>query len=313
VRRVLLAVLLAGLAVPCAAARDPLQVIDDCMARLDTSLDVGYAHIAQRCPELAAALTQSPLAAWLPRDWNRPDNQLSAQGLSELRVLLVRAGELRPARGILPATQHVAGILAAISLPQPSQLSWWTRFKQWLRRIMSAPSQADESWFTRWWQSIKLSGNSRDLITGICLAVLVVLAVGVIVNELRVAGLLGRRSAAGTAVPRGPAARGQVTLGQIETVAPRERPALLLELIAAQLAVRGLLPPARTLTARELVRRARLPDSAGRANLVQLVAVCERIRFAAEDVEEEIRENALRAGRLLLSAIDTLPVSAVQV
>jgi|HubBroStandDraft_6_1064221.scaffolds.fasta_scaffold71452_2 hypothetical protein len=298
---------------PCASARDALQVIDECIARLDTSVDVGYALIAQRCPQLTPALVQSPYAAWLPRDWNRPDSQqLSAQGLSELRILLGRAGEVRPAPGALAATQHVAGILAAISRPESSQLSWWTRFRQWLRRIMSGQADSGASWFARWWQSIDLSGESRDLITWTCLAVLVAVALGVVVNELRVAVLLGLRPAARTAATGGAPARAQVTLGQIETVAPREQPALLLELIAAHLGARGLLPPARTLTARELVRRARLPAQAARSDLMQLVGVCERIRFADEDVEEGIRENALRGGRVLLMAIDTLPVSAVR-
>jgi hypothetical protein len=232
--------------------------------------------------------------------------------LSELRVLLARAAEVPPARGVLPVTQHVAAILAGISRPQAAQDSWWTRFKEWLHRIMGAQSQTDGSWFARWLQSISLSGASKELITWACLAVVVVLALGIVVNELRVTGLPGRRSASRSAAQGASPARLQITLKQVEAAGPREQPGLLLELIAAQLGARGLLPPARTLTARELTRRARLPDQAGRANLTQLVAVCERIRFAEEDVEEGMRMSALRGGRALLTQIDTLPVASVQ-
>jgi hypothetical protein len=312
VHRVLLAVLLTAVAAPCVSARDALQAIDDCVARLDTSVDIGYTQIAQRCPELTPALKQSPFAAWLPRHWDQAGNQqLSAQGLSELRILLARASEVHPARDAVPATQHLAGILAAITRPAESQASWWTRFKEWLHRVMSGQSQDDEGWLVRWWRGLALSDTSTNLITWSCLAVLVALALGVGVNELRLAGVLGRRPAR-AASTGGSSGSTHGPAGPIGTVAPREQPAQLLELIAAHLFARGLLPPARGLTARELVRRARLPDQAGRANLTQLVAVCERIRFADEDVEEGIRERALREGRALLMAIDALPVPVAQ-
>ena len=66
--RALLALLLAAALPPCAQARDALEAIDDCVARLDTELDVGYARIAARCPDLTAALAESSFAPWLPAD-----------------------------------------------------------------------------------------------------------------------------------------------------------------------------------------------------------------------------------------------------
>ena len=87
-RRWLLALVLAAAGLPEAQARDALGAIDACLRQLDRNLDVGYPHIAARCPELAPSLAQSEWAAWLPRDWNRPDSLLSADGLTELRTLL---------------------------------------------------------------------------------------------------------------------------------------------------------------------------------------------------------------------------------
>jgi len=68
VARVLLALLLAAALLPCAPARDALQAIDDCVPRLDSELDVGYARVAARCPELTPALGESSFAAWRPAD-----------------------------------------------------------------------------------------------------------------------------------------------------------------------------------------------------------------------------------------------------
>src|SRR5262249_29160448 len=68
-----------------AAQPDPaLRTLDDCIQRLDPVQDVGYSRIAERCPELAPALAASAWAAWLPHDWDRPGNELSAGGLTEL-------------------------------------------------------------------------------------------------------------------------------------------------------------------------------------------------------------------------------------
>src|SRR3982074_2791340 len=86
--RWLLALLLAAAGLPGAQARDALGAIDACLRQLDRNLDVGYQHLAARCPDLAPSLAQSEWAAWLPRDWNRPDSLLSADGLTELRTLL---------------------------------------------------------------------------------------------------------------------------------------------------------------------------------------------------------------------------------
>ena len=79
--RALLALLLAAAAATAAGvqARDPLQAIDECVTRLDNELDVGYARIAARCPQLAATLGESAFAPWLPADWKRPDNELAVE------------------------------------------------------------------------------------------------------------------------------------------------------------------------------------------------------------------------------------------
>jgi hypothetical protein len=311
VSRLLLAVLLIAVAARGVAAQDPLPVIDECIAKLDASVDVGYARIAERCPQLTAALSQAPYASWLPADWKRPDNQLSAQGLSELRVLLARAADAHPLRAAAPDTRHVAAVLQVLALQEQAHVSWWSRFKEWLRQIMSLPSQPNESWLARWLRGFSLSRNAMDIIIWGCLALAVLLALGVIVNELRVAGRLGartRRSRLNVAAAPGGS---DLTLAQVEAAAPREQPGLMLELIAAHLAARDLLPPARTLTARELTRRARLPERGGRTHLAELVAVCERIRFADQEVEEDTRLGALQGARRLLETIDALPAVAV--
>jgi hypothetical protein len=311
VARALLALLLAAALLPCAQAHDALEAIDECVARLDSELDVGYARIAARCPDLSAALGESAFAAWLPADWKRPDNQLSAAGLSELRAQLARESGRGDSRRPPPRTERVATVLAAVTHADAGSIGWWQRFKDWLRRILTTHAQTDGGWLRRWLAGIELSGTTTQLITWTALVLAVALAAGIVINELRIAGVLrGRKTrsdARAAAARRGGYAE---ALAEIEHAAPERQPALLLELIAARLAALQRLPPARALTARELARQARLPEESGRVPLVELVTVCERVRFSAEPVSSASLAAAVRGGRVLLTALATAPLAA---
>jgi len=301
VRRWLLTLLLAG-AAPCVQARDALAVIDDCLAKLDAGLDVGYARIAERCPELTPALTRSPWAAWLPAGWDKADNELSAQGLSELRALLARAQET-PALSRAPGTESVHAILASLKAQEQARENWWTRFKAWLRGLFAPRAQSERGWFERLFGRLQPSEAVARVIVWCVLGAVVLLAGGVVANELRVAGLLRRRArvAAGQSAP---GAHVGLTLPDVEAASPRQQAGMLLELIAARLGEQGRLPPARAFTAREVARTARLRDEAERARLAELARVSERVRYSDEEVAPASLGGALLGGRELLAALE---------
>jgi hypothetical protein len=310
VARALLALLLAAALLPCAQARAALEAIDDCVARLDTELDVGYGRIAARCPDLTAALSESSFAAWLPADWKRPDNQLSAAGLSELRSQLEResgrGGNRRPAL----RTERVATVLASVTHADAGSIGWWQRLKDWLHRILATRAPADSGWLRRWLAGIELSTGTTQLITWTAVAVVVALAAGIVINELRIAGVLRGRTT--RSEPRAAHSRrggSAATLKDIERAPPEQQPALLLEQIALRLVALQRLPPARALTGHELEREAQLPEEAGRARLVGLVTVCERVRFSAEQVSAANLAAAVRDGRALLSTLAHAPLA----
>ena len=307
--RALLALLLAAALVPCAQARAALEAIDDCVARLDTELDVGYARIAARCPDLTAALGASSFAPWLPADWKRPDNQLSAAGLSELRAQLVRESGGGDNRRPAPRSERVASVLASVTHGDAASIGWWQRFKDWLRRILTTRAPTDSGWLRRWLAGIELSRSATRLITWASFAIVVALAAGIVTNELRIAGVLRGRRARSQARSADVSRGGSAALEEIERAAPEQQPALLLELIAARLAALRRLPPARALTARELERQARLPEESGRARLAELVTVCERVRFSGAAVSSASLTAAVRGGRALLAALATAPLA----
>jgi hypothetical protein len=301
VSRAILALLFAFAALPLAQAREPaLASIDACLARLEPRSDSGYARIAARCPDLPVALAQSPVAAWLPPDWNHADNELSAAGLVELRQLLTQPPSARrPALRV----RTLAAVLASVVQAEDAPRSVWQRFKEWLRGLLAAhdSSAPQESWLSRFLQ-LDLSERAATLITWSLLIFTVVLALGIVGNELRLAGILrGRVRTERSRARAGGAATG--SLAQIAGAPPAEQPRLLLELIARRLAEQDRLPSARALTARELTRRARLPHEAARRDLAQLADVCERIRFSGSAVAPGAVAAARTTGERLLQQL----------
>jgi len=301
--RGLLALILVAAAVPAAADNDAVSAVDACLHQLDPALDLGYQRITARCPDLVPAL--SAAAYWLPRDWSQSGNELSSAGLAELRVLLTRADTPAAVRPL--NIEHVPGVLASLAEAPPAQGGWWERLKHWLRELFTPQREpgAQPGWLRWLFGDVALGqGVQRAIVWG-ALALVMALAAAIIVNELRVAGLLRRRRphAAAAALGTGMGPTGEEDA--LERAGALQQPRLLLELIAARLAAQERLPPARSLTVHELARAARLADAADRARLELLGAACERVRFADGEISPSLLAAALSAGRELLAAVGT--------
>jgi hypothetical protein len=305
-RRWLVALICATAGLPAAQARDALGTLDACLAKLDRIVDTDYARIVAQCPDLAGSLAQSEWAPWLPRGWNRnrADNLLSVDGLSELRTLLTRAAATGTTRSA-PRLARLTPLLAHLTEADAPRGGWWTRFNEWLHEVLTPPPEhADDRWLRR---LVGQLGFSQAVLLGIAwasLAVVVALALAVIVNELRVAGLLRRRQRASGGARRAPAGPTQPTLYDLEQAEASRQPLLLLALITARLGEQQRLPPARALTLQELTRAARLPGAADRARLRELATACEQVRYSGHEPAAPILAAALRQGRELLTALE---------
>ena len=157
------------------------------------------------------------------------------------------------------------------------------------------------------------SGVSQAVLEGIvwgALVLVMLLAGAVVVNELRVAGVLTGWHAAPRRARTAPRQAAGVTLQDLEHASPYRRPALLLELIAERLAEQDRLPPARALTVHELTRAARLRGESDRERLSELAAACERVRFSGREPAPQALAVALARGRELLAALEAPDRSA---
>jgi hypothetical protein len=291
---------------PAAVAQNAvLNSVDSCISRLNPDVDVGYQRIAVRCPELIRRLEQSVWSGWLPPDWKQPGNDLSAGGLRELRDLLARESALHE-RARAPSLEPLPDILAGLAPPHHEVSGWWDRAKAWLHETFQRREQtADPDWLTRMADEIGPFQRFVELISYIALTLVIVLAVFIVVNELRVSGVLGRlrgRFAHRNVLPT--RLQGNDPAWDDVQAAPlRQQPRLLLERVVARLTEDSCLPPARGLTVHELTRAARLPDENDRNRFAELARTAEHVRFSSAEIPNDVLAAAVVNGRALLERI----------
>ena len=311
-RRLLCAVVLALVAPLHAAEPDALatarKAIDDCTPRLDVQADVGYDRVAARCPQLASALERSGVEQWLPQGWKEIRNNLSVGSLRELRSLLDRELGARASEH-KPRVEKLNEVLAGLGNQHRATNGTWLRFKRWLRELLERRNREDhDDWFDRMVRRTGLSDAIGEVVTYVSLGAMVLLALIVVLNELRAAGLLGRRARdeADAREAELATARPTPTMGDIERAPLIERPRLLLELVVARLTAIRRLPPASAMTVRELSGAANLEATQDRERLAALASTAERARYAEDGVAPDALESAYVSGRELLDRIEKL-------
>jgi hypothetical protein len=299
--------------VPADARRLALDAIDSCVLKLNSDIDIGYDRVVVRCPTLTRRLDESGLSVWLPRDWRRPGNDLSAGGLRELREAVSReltVGATAGGRERPPGVESVPDILASLARSENEHGGWWARTKVWLRNLFEGPEPAaDEGWLARIIGQSGLSQALVELISYVALLVVAVLAVVIVANELRVAGVVSRwrrRFAVRAESLVGAQHDGDLAWGDVLSEPLPRRPGVLLELVVGRLVEGGLLRAARGLTVGELTRLARLPGEEDRGRLAELARTAERLRFSNVAVSDVDIAGAVEGGRVLLERIAPL-------
>jgi len=292
-------------ALPLTAAPAAIPNVDACVARLDPQLDIGYDRIAARCPDLMRQLETGAWAPWLPRGWKEPGNDLSVGSLKELRELVERESAPRESNlTTVPDVRNLKPILTELA-GSPND-SGWSRLKSWLHSVFERPEQPPaDSWFARMVAHIGVPQSVIQMIIYGALAAVVVLAGLIVANELRTAGLFGKRRD----VARQPHMQSGVDASaenwnDIEQAPLLDRPRLLLALIVRRLTDRGYLPPAGALTVRELTRAAKLPDSGDRSRLAELAFAAERVRYSAVEAPAPALVEPMARGRELLKRLE---------
>jgi hypothetical protein len=287
-------------AAPRSAPGEALAVIDQCVARLDAEVDVGFRRIGLRCPELPAALERGGFERWLPRDWRAPDNELSAGGLEELRELLASELTMQPVRRP-PSVQHLRRVLVELGAPA-RRGAVRRQIERWLRRLDGLREPSRPAGSLPMLGRVDLAPLVTKLLALAALAGLLVLAAVILLNELRAAGVLrapSRSRNRGIAAPVASAG----AVAELQGVSAAERPRMLLALILERLSRARGLTGLRSLTAQELMRAGLFDDAESARQLVQLALTAERVRYARTAASADDLAAAARGGGALLEKL----------
>lgn len=292
-----------GLAGTVCAEDAALRAVDACRARLDARVDVGIERVRRRCPELLPALEKAPWRALLPRALGERREEISAASLRALSELVRHAkdsGSQRPA----PARRILDPVLAELGEQGQQGATRWERLKRWLKqKLEHRPDSKEPGWLEKWSRKLRTSEGVAQAITYIGYAMVVLLVLFVIWQELRAAGLwTGMRRAARR---KDPAAewRRRLMLADVFAAPLSERPGMLLRLLGESLARAQRLPAADGLTAGAIVRQADLDADADRAALAQVARAAEQLRYAAQPPPDEAIEGSVSGARELLGRL----------
>lgn len=258
----------------------------------------GIAALEAACPGVQAALQEQGLAAHLPSGWQESLDAESLGALARLHQRYQDQPQRQPDPTVLP------GILQQLASEQAEpRRTLWQMAMDWLRTWLGQQEGGKGSWLD---DLLERLGQSRDLIrvvTYVLLAIVLVAVIALVVHELRAHGVLSRRR---TPVGHGDAAQDidrkarDPRLQDLDAAALHEQPALLLRLLVAQLMARGALQAERSLTHRELVEQARLPDADSRARFARVSRTAERARYAAGTLDPAQAREVIADGRALL-------------
>ena len=271
----LLAVPLSGSALaqtpPAAAnAAAPNSLIADCSAHLD-GRPTGLPELEKDCPQLQAALEQAQLRP-LIIDSSRA--RFDRHSLEQLRMLMHSSTARAPDVGALPP------ILRGLTPTRAPARAWWQRLWDWLIAHFTRQQQDSSApWLT---DLMRLAVRAKWLWNAIMWCTLIALPVAIGVIVWREVHAMGRRSndeLTTTDATRtvGPS---QSRLAALRAAPLSQRPALLFALLIGQLVAAGRLPPDRSLTHREVARKALLDDAEQRRLIETLAQLSERQLYA---------------------------------
>jgi hypothetical protein len=208
-----------------------------------------------------------------------------------------------PKPGDAPDVAALPGILKALEREQtPLPKSWWDEFRAWFKIWLSHHSET-LTWLDRWLDRIGQSATLVNVISYSLIALVLIAALAIVVNELRASGALRRRRhrTASAARELNPAVASPAE--GLEPGALADRLAELLRMLVRRLVQTRRLKAERSLTHRELVARSVFDNESERAVFAAVAGTAESILYGPNGAAPEQTNRVLREGRALLAQL----------
>jgi len=250
----------------------------------------------KRCPRLAEQLASSLNA------WNIDSVEVDAASVEGLRDLQSFAAgfdrQLESAEKFSLDFDGLDALLADVLVEERTDDSLWERFRRWLEQYAKGGESPGLDRLLQWLEELEAPPWLGDVILKASVVLIVLLALMIIGNEFRLAGVLHRlrrprerQALAGTpaAAPKSHA----MSLDQLRELPPRQLAAAVLEIVTVSLADRGWLSASASLTNGELVRQIGQRQSSLAGSFTSLVNAIENVIYGDRLPDDEVRQRLL--------------------
>ena len=254
------------------------------------------------CPELAAAINEGPWGAALAGTWADDLSTTAFRTLTEL----VPEYERPAAAELALRSDALDESLAALKLDEPTaELTLWERIQRWFDEQFGSRGDDARGWLEKWLEHLSPSERVVRYLVVVLGVVLVLATVIVVVNELRVAGVLAGdvlRKYTPLAPSAPDAEMRALDLDDVARAPLARRPVLLLALVLERLRARSKAQLRDSLTHRELLRSAAGLSAEQGAAFAAVVGAAERVTFGDWRPEERDVDGIVARGRALLAS-----------
>jgi hypothetical protein len=300
-RRPRIAVAIAGVVAWSWLAAAPVDVVRDCGATASPAIS-GIKGLGAACPQLEEALQALGLEPMLYDGWREG---LNRDALRDLTNLAEGYAGLKPR--VSPDIAALPGILKTLAHEQtPLPKSWWDAFRAWFKIWLSHHPDA-LTWLDRWLDRIGQSTTLFNIISYSMVALVLLAAAAVILNELKASGAVRRRRDRGSGTRKlDHAAISSGTEG-LEPIALAGRLTELLRILVSRLVQTRRLKADRSLTHRELVVRSTFEDESQRAVFAAVAGAAESILYGRNGAAPDQLNGVLHEGQALLAQLSDPP------
>ena len=288
-----IAVTIAGVLAWTWIAAGPIDVVRDCAAETPSAAS-GIKDLGTACPQLENALQSLGFAPILYDGWR---GRLNRDALRDLASLAEEYGGAKP--GVSPDPATLPGILKALARERTTlPRSWWDVLNAWLTQHTDVLNRLD-----RWLERIGASTSLFHAISYLLVALVLIAAAAVLVNEMRAGGAGRWQRRRESSAHASSAAVVSADAAGLEPGAPAEGLTQLLRALVRRLMQTGRLETERSLTHRELVARSAFDDESQRAVFAAVAGAAESILYGPQGGAPERLNAVLDEGRALLTQL----------
>jgi len=257
--------------------------------------------LAADCPELLLSLTDS---AWVDKTSLANHEHPSLAQLADLRYFLLGTFN-QPQPGRTLDFSRLESILAeTLDTDDHDQgQNWWERLLSWLRQRHKDREDVDLSWLEEWLENFSFSKTTAGFITYSVVALLLMLAVGLVINEVRLA-----RQGRPEFRPHRTARRGTTGTAPVAADTPPNAQQLpgkvpeLLNLCIDYLIRNQRLPEARSSTNREFLRHLLHSGDSAASGFDQLLQQAESVLYGDRQIDTQTLQQCRRQAAALLGS-----------